>query len=228
MTIIPILMAVICLTLAVRNDNQASMPIPMNLTFIGEYALSSNSSLKEVHIPTTLTEIKGNAFQSCGNVASVYITDISKWNSVKLGTASNPAAVSFGKADFYLNNTLIKDLIIPDDITTINGYVFNGYSFTSVTIPNGVTSINGNAFQTCSSLVNVTIGDGVTSMGSNAFHGCAIEKFVIKAVNPPTIQSSTFKNVPTTCIYEVPAASFEAYKTATNWSALNIVASEEF
>lgn len=203
--------------------------LPEGLTFIGEYAFSNDTALKEVHIPTTLTEIKGNAFQSSGKVASVYITDISKWNSVKLGLASNPAALAYGKADFYLNNTLIKDLIIPEDITTIGGYVFQGYSFTSVTIPNGVTSIGSNAFANCSSLTNVTIGDGVTSMGTNAFYSCsAIEKFVIKAVTPPTIQSTTFKNVPDTCIYEIPAASYETYKAATNWSALNIIASEEF
>jgi len=34
----PVLLAVICLVLVVRNDNQASMPIPMNLTFTGEYS----------------------------------------------------------------------------------------------------------------------------------------------------------------------------------------------
>lgn len=36
--IMPVLLAVICLVLVVRNDNQASMPIPMNLTFTGEYS----------------------------------------------------------------------------------------------------------------------------------------------------------------------------------------------
>ena len=40
---IPILMAVICLILAVRNDNQASMPIPMNLTFTGEYSYDGDN-----------------------------------------------------------------------------------------------------------------------------------------------------------------------------------------
>ncbi len=34
----PILLAVICLVLVVRNDNQASMPIPMGLTFTGEFS----------------------------------------------------------------------------------------------------------------------------------------------------------------------------------------------
>ena len=36
--IMPVLLAVICLVLVVRNDNQASMPIPMNLTFTGEFS----------------------------------------------------------------------------------------------------------------------------------------------------------------------------------------------
>ena len=39
----PILIAVICLTLAVRNDNQASMPIPMSLTFTGEYSYDGDN-----------------------------------------------------------------------------------------------------------------------------------------------------------------------------------------
>ena len=41
--IMPILIAVICLTLAVRNDNQASMPIPMSLTFTGEYSYDGDN-----------------------------------------------------------------------------------------------------------------------------------------------------------------------------------------
>ena len=36
--IMPILLAVICLVLVVRNDNQASMPIPLDLTFTGEFS----------------------------------------------------------------------------------------------------------------------------------------------------------------------------------------------
>jgi len=36
--IMPVLLAAICLILVVRNDNQASMPIPRNLTFTGEFS----------------------------------------------------------------------------------------------------------------------------------------------------------------------------------------------
>ena len=41
--ILPILLAVICLVLVVRNDNQASMPIPMNLTFTGEFSYDGDN-----------------------------------------------------------------------------------------------------------------------------------------------------------------------------------------
>ena len=36
--IMPILLAFICLAFVVKNDNQASMPIPMSLTFTGEFS----------------------------------------------------------------------------------------------------------------------------------------------------------------------------------------------
>lgn len=41
--IIPIFIAIICLTFAVRNNNQASMPIPMSLTFTGEYSCDGDN-----------------------------------------------------------------------------------------------------------------------------------------------------------------------------------------
>ncbi len=41
--IMPILLAVICLVLVVRNDNQASMPVPMGLTFTGEYSYDGDN-----------------------------------------------------------------------------------------------------------------------------------------------------------------------------------------
>lgn len=39
----PILLAIICLGIVVKNDNQAFMPIPMNLTFAGEYSYDGDN-----------------------------------------------------------------------------------------------------------------------------------------------------------------------------------------
>ena len=47
------------------------------------------------------------------------------------------------------------------------------YKLTSITIPNSVTSIGGYAFDGCSSLTSVTIPNSVTSIGKSAFSDCS-------------------------------------------------------
>ena len=41
--VIPLLLALICLIVVVKNDNQASMPVPMNLVFTGEYSYDGDN-----------------------------------------------------------------------------------------------------------------------------------------------------------------------------------------
>jgi hypothetical protein len=93
-----------------------------------------------------------------------------------------------------------------------------------------MTTIDVSAFY-LSGLTSVTIGNGITSIGAAAFRDCkSLTRVKVLATTPPTIQLNTFDGNPSTCIYEVPAASVETYKAATNWSkyASQIVASEEF
>lgn len=67
-------------------------------------------------------------------------------------------------------NTVVK---IPDCVTSIGNYVFDGCSgLTSVTINNGVTSIGDYAFSGCTGLMGITIPDSVTRIGDYAFKGC--------------------------------------------------------
>ena len=109
---------------------------------------------------------------------------------------------------------------IPDGTTKIGSYAFYIYkSLTDITIPSTVTSIDAYAFHGCSKLTNVTIPDSVTTIGNYAFKKCSFLKSItIKATTPPTLGSNPFDNTNNCPIY-VPAASVDAYKTATNWSA---------
>ncbi|MBR6140737.1 MAG: leucine-rich repeat domain-containing protein [Bacteroidaceae bacterium] len=67
----------------------------------------------------------------------------------------------------------MKNLVIPNSVTSIGNYAFSGYSgLTSVTIPNSVTSIGDSAFSGCSGLTSITIPESVTSIGNWVFYGC--------------------------------------------------------
>lgn len=109
-----------------------------------------------------------------------------------------------------------------DGIATVSPCAFYNYdSLKSIVIPNSVTSIGYSSFGNCNGLASVTIGNGVTDIGSNAFEYCtALKRVILRPRTPPSIQANTFLNVPTTCVFEVPAESVEAYKASPYWSAL--------
>ena len=69
-----------------------------------------------------------------------------------------------------LNLGELKSITIPNNITSIDNYVFCGCTgLTSITIPNSVINIGGSAFCDCTKLTNVTIPNSVTSIGNSAF-----------------------------------------------------------
>ena len=131
---------------------------------------------------------------------------------------------------FYNYDNLIS-IVIPDSVTNIDYSAFgNCDRLADVTIGGGVTSIGANAFEYCTSLESIEITNNVNSIGSHAFRECTkLKKVIVRPVIPPSIKANTFLNVPTTCVFEVPAESLEAYKSAPYWSAIanQIVAIKE-
>ena len=83
---------------------------------------------------------------------------------------------------------------------------------------NSVTSIGSYAFEGCSSLTSVIIGSGVTSIDMRAFLGCpALTSVRCLAVTPPSIDNTSFYNVPSTCTLTVPCGSLGAY-AGSDWN----------
>ena len=145
-----------------------SVTIGNNLTSIGDGAFYDCTSLTSVVIPDSVTSIGSSAFYGC-YVSDIYITDIGAWCDISgLGEL-----MSYGSNNrkIYLNGIEIKDLIIPNGVTTICNYAFRGCGgLKSVVIPDSVTSIGDSAFGYCKSLTSVTIGNSVTSIGSSAIN----------------------------------------------------------
>jgi hypothetical protein len=93
----------------------------------------------------------------------------------------------------YLNGEEVKDLVIPESVTDIGAFAFEGCSgLTSVTIPNSVTSIGNSAFYSCTGLTSVTIPNSVTSIKPYAFEYCRGLTSVTIPNSITTILSATF------------------------------------
>ena len=153
-----------------------SVTIPDGVISIGESAFAECYSLASVTIGSGLKSIGGNAFMYCSDLKSVHISDLSAWFKISFGKYdsryySNPLSYA---EHLYLNGIEVKDLVVPNDVTSIGGGIFYGCKgLSTVTIPNSVLSIGSDAFRYCSGLTSVTIGNGVTSIGSYAFSYCS-------------------------------------------------------
>ena len=133
------------------------------MTSIGAGAFYYCSGLTSVTIPNSVTTIGNQAFDHCFGLTSVNISDVAAWCNIKFecdpiySCLSNPLSHA---QHLYLNGEEIKDLVIPNSVTSIGEYVFYCFSgFTSVTIPNSVTRIGKYAFLGCSGLTAVHILD---------------------------------------------------------------------
>ena len=67
----------------------------------------------------------------------------------------------------------VKKIVIPETVTEIAAYAFEGSNLESVYIPDSVTIIGESAFAFCSNLANVNIGNGVTVIDTATFSNCA-------------------------------------------------------
>ena len=146
--------------------------IPDNVTSIDVCALAGSSNLVNVTIPDSVTSIGYDAFNNCNSLKDVYYNgSVESWCNISFSSAdSNP--MCYG-ANLYFCSEFVTELVIPDSVTEIKDYAFNGCtSLTSIVIPDSVTSIGDFAFDGCSSLTSIDIPDSVTSIGDGAFYNC--------------------------------------------------------
>ncbi len=146
-----------------------SFVIPNGLTSIGDGAFMYCSQMVDVTIPNSVIEIGGGAFYGCSALTGVHISSIENWCKIQFDmeyVGTNPL---FYAHHLFLNGEEVKDVIIPNNITSINDGVFDGCSeLSSVVIPDEVTCIGDYSFRECKNLISITLPEKITSIGNAA------------------------------------------------------------
>ena len=129
------------------NGNEVkNLVIPEGVTAIKQYVFYGWENLTSVSIPKSITSIGSSAFKGCTSLTEVHITDIAAWCAIpfiKNDSGDNPLKIA---RHLYMDGVEVKDLVIPEGVTSISYGAFNGCKFNSVSIPSSLTSISDFAF----------------------------------------------------------------------------------
>ena len=186
---------------------------------IASRAFNNCSGLVSITIPESVARIGYYAFYNCSSLETVNINNLAAWLKVD----NNHSRLFDYVRKLYLNGEVLKDVVIPEEITEIKDCAFCDYdSLESITIHEGVTSIGDSAFYQCRGLKTITIPESVASIGEMAFCNCrGLETVVLLQSNPQNLSvvDNTFQNVARTALLCVPAGSMEAYKADSGWAS---------
>lgn len=189
-----------------------------DLTFGSYFDDEATQSLGQVNLPTTITEIGGNAFRYCNSFT------IANWDKlVSLTTIKNCA---------FMGSGLSGNITLPESITAIDGMAFYQTNITSIVFPSNITTIGIQMFYRCPNLTNVVFKGDVKSLDEIVFGACsALEEIDLSAcTNMPTYKSNPFQDISTSNInkitLKVKSDLVESFKGDENWGKCKVTAAE--
>lgn len=160
---------------------------------IGISAFDGCSSLQELVLPETVTEVLQGAFANEGALVKADMSrtaSLKKWEKesfkgdtalaeVILPTAGGITAIPDGA--FAGCTTLTgENLKIPKNIVTITANAFKESGLKKLYIPNQVTTIGASAFEACKNLEDVHISNNISIISQSTFKNCEkLEKIEI-------------------------------------------------
>lgn len=183
-----------------------SISIPNGVNLYSGYLFYECRSLKFVTIPNNVTGIGSKAFLSCSSLESISI----------------PNSVTSLRDDAFRYCYSLKSISIPNGVTDLLNYSFQNCSaLREIIIPANVKTVGNSVFDNNTSLSNVVILGDVETFEFKAFNYCYPVRYYdfTKSTKIPVLNStSVFPGIADDCEIRVPAALYDEWKAATNWT----------
>lgn len=147
------------------------------------YEHRSYARITGITVPVSLALINKRIFtRNSYDVTDIYVKDLSAWCKIK-GLVSFMIEPDDERTDslpsiwcekhLHLNDSIVKNLVIPNSVTVIEDYAFCGFSdIVNVIFPHSLMSIGSSAFSYCGGLTSITFPNNVMSIGSHALQEC--------------------------------------------------------
>lgn len=176
-----------------------------------------DTTIEDAMVEKTLTVYENSRVTFLGNTAFMHqalLTRVSLPNVTKMGVRAFEDCVK------------LSDVNMPKLGTSVGMYAFSGCAcLENISIPE-VKDIASYAFRNCTALETCDFG-GLYQIFGNAFINCSnLNKLILRTgqvvalANVNAFNGTPYGATGTGGVVYVPAALVEAYKTATNWSAL--------
>ena len=152
----------------IYHDKVTSVEIVQGITHIDCNAFKNFTLLSSVTFPKSLVDIAYNAFNGCSNLSQINIDSenksyfsegnclISAIDSTLVLGCSKSVIPNYVKAigsGAFLNNSLLKSIVLPDGLIKIGKSAFEGCtSLSFIDIPESVSKIDATAFSGCNAL----------------------------------------------------------------------------
>ncbi len=147
------------------------------ITTVGSDAFTELSCLRDVSLPSTLTEIYYGAFSWCEQLEEITI----------------PNGVTEIGGEVFSRCSSLQEITIPYGVTKIGFNAFSYcYNLEEVTLPDSLTEIGDGVFSECFLLKELTIPASVTRIGSLAFAG---DYLVFLGDAPTLIENSSYDHL---------------------------------
>lgn len=150
--------------------NLKTITLPNTLRRMGYGVFAECDALWGLTLPASLTEIDGNP------IPAIPLSQHFFANSLRI--APNNPVLRIENQMLLAGDTVIcaardvRDVTVPEGITTIGRGAFYSAQVERVTLPEGLTNIQKEAFNGCFALRSVSLPESLQSIGDSAFDWC--------------------------------------------------------